>query len=310
MDRSSQGARLGGLRTAADHEQDIELVRAILGGSTASWHEFVGRYSRLIQSVIHRYVPRSRGDDVQTLHASVLETLYRTRLARYEGRATLSTWVVLVTRSVVVDHLRRQLGGRELHAAIQALPRLDREVFRRYYVEGMSFRDLRASVRDGDAPISLDRLLESLHRIEERVKGRLARRLRYDLYAQSVGAVSGRLLEYLDHVRYESEQRTESQSAEHELTDREARRTLERVAAELARLPAKERQLLTLRFERGWTAEQIAEGLGLPGQRRVYTWIDRVMRSLRRTLLRGADSEPGRRVPLRTPEPGDNVGGS
>lgn len=86
-----------------------------------------------------------------------------------------------------------------------------------------------------------------------------------------MGAVSGRLLEQLDHVRYESEQQAESQSAEHELAGREARRTLERMAAELARLPAEEPQLLTLRFEKGWTAERIAEGLGLSDQRRVYT---------------------------------------
>lgn len=266
------------------HEQDRALVQAVLDGSTEAWHEFVEKYSQLILAVIHRYIPRRHMDEARTLYATVLESLYRTKLATYEGRATLSTWVVLVTRSAVVDDLRRRLGGRELHAALRSLPPLEREVFQRYYVEGLSFGAVRRVVRDEGALLSTERLLEVLRALEARVGGRLARRLSYDLHAQSVGGASGRLLEYLDHARFEFEERSEADRADFEMLDHEARRTLLRVQEELDRLPAEERKLLSLRFEQGWTAHRIAEELGLAGQRNVYTWIDRIVRVLRRRL--------------------------
>jgi RNA polymerase sigma factor (sigma-70 family) len=275
-------------------DQDRALVQAVLDGSTQAWHEFVDRYSRLILAVIHRYIPRRHMDEARTLYAKVLESLYRTKLATYEGRATLSTWVVLVTRSAVVDDLRQRLGGRELHATLKSLPALERDVFQRYYVEGASFGAVRRTVRDQGALLSTERLLEVLRAIEAKVGGRLARRLSYDLHAQSVGGASGRLLEYLDHARFEFEERSESDRADFETLDHEARRTLLRVKEELDRLPADERKLLSLRFEQGWTAQRIAEELGLRGQRSVYTGIDRIVRALRRRLQPGrADKQTG-----------------
>ena len=279
-------------------EQDRALVQAVLDGSTQAWHEFVRQYSGLILAVIHRYVPRRHMDEARSLYATVLESLYRTKLATYEGRATLSTWVVLVTRSAVVDDLRQRLGGRELYATLKALPPLEREVFQHYYVEGLSFGAVRRIVRDEGALLSTERLLEVLRQLEAKVGGRLARRLSYDLHAQSVGGASGRLLEYLDHARFEFEERSESDRADFETLDREARRTLLRVKEELDRLPADERKLLSLRFEQGWTAQRIAEELGLGGQRRVYTWIDRIMRALRRRLQpAGAERRTGAEPP-------------
>ena len=271
-------------------DQDRALVQAVLDGSTEAWHEFVRQYERLILAVIHRYVPRRHMDEARTLYAKVLESLYRTKLATYEGRASLSTWVVLVTRSAVVDDLRQRLGGRELYATLKALPPLERDVFQRYYVEGLSFGGVRRIVRDEGALLSTERLLEVLRQLEAKVGGRLARRLSYDLHAQSVGGASGRLLEYLDHARFEFEERSESDRADFDMLDHEARRTLLRVKEELARLPAAERKLLSLRFEQGWTAQRIAEELGLDGQRSVYTWIDRIVRALRRRL-EPADTE-------------------
>jgi DNA-directed RNA polymerase specialized sigma subunit len=199
-----------------------------------------------------------------------------------------------VTRSAVVDDLRQRLGGRELHATLKSLPALERDVFQRYYVEGASFGAVRRTVRDQGALLSTERLLEVLRAIEAKVGGRLARRLSYDLHAQSVGGASGRLLEYLDHARFEFEERSESDRADFETLDHEARRTLLRVKEELDRLPADERKLLSLRFEQGWTAQRIAEELGLRGQRSVYTGIDRIVRALRRRLQPGrADKQTG-----------------
>ncbi len=281
------------------HDADLELVRAILDGSEEAWHGFIDRYSGLLMAVIHRYVS-SRSDDARSLYADVLESLYRGKLATYAGRSALSTWLVLVTRSAVVDHLRHRLGGRELRDVLKALDPFQRQVFRHYYVEGLSFGTVLRLVRDHGAVVTPDRLLQALQQIEDRVHGRLARRMRYDLHAQSVGGASGRLLEYLDHVRSEFEDQSGTQSPDYYILEREARRTVEDVMTQVERLPAEERRLLSLRFEQGWTAKRIAEELGLHDQRSVYTVIERVLRALRRIL-----NAPGQAARTRRPRAPD-----
>ena len=307
----------GHAQDAGAHAGDRALARAVLAGSTEAWHEFVQRFSRLILAVIHRYVPRHQADEARSLYVSVLESVYRSKLASYEGRASLSTWLVMVTRNAVVDDLRRRLGGRSLRAALHALEPVERDVFQHYYIEGLSFAAVRRVVRDRGALLSTDDLLGVLRRIEERLEGRLAKRLSYDLHAQSVAGASGRLLEYMDHVRFEFEEREADQRAELEQLDRETRLTLQRVQAELELLSPEDRRLLSLRFERGWTARRIATELGLDGQRSVYTWIARVVRGLRARLApepsQRAASPPGPvvlpRLPKDSPEDDRSPGG-
>lgn len=268
------------------YEAELALARAVVAGSSEAWTTFVRRYSRLIMAVIRRYVP-SRGEEARSLHADVLEDLYRGGLSRYAGRAALSTWLVAVTRCAVVDDIRRRLGGRRLRDRLKGLDSYERDVFRLYYLEGLSFGTVLRMALDHGARATPDRLLLALQAIEARMTDRLARRVRYDLHAQSVGAASGRLLEYLDHLRGEAESGAAARSPEYSLMEREARQVLDAVTATVARLPADERRLLSLRFEQGWTAKRIAEELGLDGQRTVYTRLERVLRGLRRALEGG-----------------------
>lgn len=273
-----------------DHPEDLALARAILGGSEESWHVFVHRYSGLILAVARRYLGGRRGDVVRSLYADVLHSIRHRKLTCYEGRCALSTWIVLVTRSAVVDYLRHERGGRELRDALTALDPFEREVFRHFYLEGQDLGAVTRAVRHEGAPVTSEKVLFALQQIEERIDGRMARRLRYDLYAQSVGASSGRLLEYVDHVRGELEERAATQGADYYLVEREARRTVERVREQVDALPDHERRVLNLRFEKGWPARRIAEELGLEGQRTVYTMVERILRSIRRAL--GHDSGP------------------
>jgi DNA-directed RNA polymerase specialized sigma24 family protein len=274
------------------HGADVARVERILGGSDEAWHEFIDRYSGLVIAVIHRYIPSRRHDEVRTLYADVLASLYRGKLAIYAGRSSLSTWVVLVTRSAVVDHLRRRLGGRELREALRQLEPLEREVFRLYYLEGLSFGTTLGMLRGRSADLTPDRLLLALHRLEHQLRGRRGRKLRYELHAQSVSGASGRLLEYLDHVQNEFRGADEAANPEYEMMEREARSTVERVMAEISLLPDDERRLLSLRFDQGWSARRIADELGLVNQRSVYTVIERVVRVLRRVLRPASEPPP------------------
>jgi DNA-directed RNA polymerase specialized sigma24 family protein len=269
---------------AAPYAEDLSLVREILAGSNDAWHDFIRRFSPLTMAVIRRYVWDREGDEPRRLHADVLESLYRGGLRHYAGRAALSTWLVAVTRAAVVDSVRHRLGGRRVQALLKELSPYEREVFRFYYIEGLSFGTVLRMVRDQGAKATPDRLLLALRSIEERMPDGLARRLRYDLHAQSVGAASSRILEYFDHVRSEAETGDAAQSPECRMMENEARRVVDEVRAVVARLPDDEQRLLTLRFEQGWTAKRIAEELGLGGQRSVYTRIDRILRDLRRLL--------------------------
>ena len=266
------------------YAEDLSLVREIIAGSKDAWHTFIQRFSPLMMAVIRRYVWDREGDEARRLHADVLESLYHGGLGHYAGRAALSTWLVAVTRAAVVDSVRRRLGGRRLQARLKGLEAYEREVFRLYYLEGLSFGTVLRMARDHGAQATPDRLLLALQAIEDRVPDRLVRRLRYDLHAQSVGAASSRILEYLDHLRTEAETGDDAQSPEYRLMESEARHLVDEVQTIVARLPDEERRLLTLRFEQGWTARRIAEELGLGGQRSVYTRIDRILRELRRGL--------------------------
>jgi DNA-directed RNA polymerase specialized sigma subunit len=66
--------------------------------------------------------------------------------------------------------------------------------------------------------------------------------------------------------------------------EREARRTVETVLEQIRQLPALDRRLLSLRFDKGWSARKISEELGIDDHRRVYTLLDRIIRSLRRKM--------------------------
>ena len=242
-----------------------------------AWHRLVERHSAVIHSVLRRYLQDE--EEVRDAYVDTLERLYKGQLARYEGRSSLSTWLVFVARSAALDRLRSRLGRRELPAGVKDLSEREREIFRRYYFEGQSFEAVRHW-----AALPADELAEILGRIEATLSRRSLRRYAYDLHASSVGAASGRLLEFLDHLREEHAGRLSEREPDYALLEKEARATTRRVRALIERLPEAERRILTLRFDHGLSARQIAESMGLEGQRQAYTQVDRALRRLRKWL--------------------------
>lgn len=266
------------------HAEDLALVRSILEGSSTAWRDFVERYSGLIHAVVRRYLYSVGPDEVQSLFVDALESLRNRKLATYEGRAALSTWLTLVVRTEVLDHLRRRFGRREVPLALRKLGEMDRTIFRLYYVEGHGFGEVRARLGRNGEPLPISRMLAALRRIEDRLDSRWLRRLSYDLHAQSTGAASGRLLLYLAHVRREFQENAGAHSPDYHLMQREAQKNVARVQTAIERLGEEDRKILTLRYERGWSAKRIAEELGLPSPRGVYTVLDSIVRRLRRQL--------------------------
>lgn len=269
-----------------DHLADLALARAVLAGDEPAWHRFVTGQSGILLAILRRYLRDT--DEIRTVYVDVLAELRQGKLAEYAGRSSLATWLACIARGAAADHLRHTLGRREDPTGLADLEPRQREVFRLYYVEGRAWEDVRLRLRQSGQLSPDESLAEILADIESRLNQRTLRRLAWDLHAASVGAASGRLLEYLDDATRTAESLAPAPDAA--LIAREARQQVARILALVDRLPAEERTVLQLRFDQGWTADQIAAELAIPGRRRVYTILDRALARLRRWAEKPDDS--------------------
>ncbi len=267
-------------------KEDLELVRSILDGSEEAWQRFILDYAKLINSVLLNYCRDE--DDARTVFVDVLEHLRHNRFAHYAGRARLSTWVVVVTRRTACDYHRKRLGRFGLPERIKDLAKLDQDVFRLFFVDGMSFEAVCHRVRPGGPPLDAETLAGILQRLEGRVSDRVLRRLAYEARAASIGGLSGRMLEYLDELRSDLELASRVSTPEFALMEKEACETARRVREELEKLPAEDQLALKLRFYHGATSGSIAQEMGLGGAERAKTLLRRGLRRLRRALEKQA----------------------
>jgi DNA-directed RNA polymerase specialized sigma24 family protein len=266
-----------------NRERDRALVEEIRAVDLTAWHRFVHEYGGLILAVLRRHLGRD-DDEVRSAFADVLARLYRTGFHPYAGRAALSTWLVVVTRAIAVDRVRRVRGRPGMPEAIVALDALDRHVFELHYRQGRTLEEMQTRLRAEGRPLSKEALLQSIERIEARIDRHLLRRLAYDAEAASVGVISGRLLEYFDRVRAESERLQEQRTPQEELIEREARERMVRIQAMLQELPPDEGEVVRRHLLDHRSARRVASELGLNTSREVYTVLERALRRLRRWI--------------------------
>lgn len=274
------------MRGSASSDHNLALAAA--EGSVEAWHEFVERYSGLIYSLICRYLAHPDEDERGTVYVQVLETLHDGALARYDGRASISTWIGVVTRSRCMDHIRKERGRRQAPVWLEGLSERDQQVYRRYYLEGQGFTEICDPETGNGRTMSVEDLMESLDRIDEHLDRSLRRRLAFEFEARSVPVISGRLLEYLAFARQEAEQSRATYRADLAVLESEARHLTARLEIALLKLEKEEREVVRLRFKEGLTADGVATRLGLRSTRRVYTISDRAV-----SKLKGILGEPG-----------------
>lgn len=274
-------------RRTADHGADLALARAVLEGDESAWHDLVTRYAALITKVAGRYVFDE--DEVASVQVKVLENLHRGGLQAYEGRSSLAAWIAVVTRNTTTDHLRRRFGRREIPHGLKALSPRHREVFRLYYIEGTTFTATLDILRRETPELDEEALLGILQEIDESVTDKTLRRIAYDLAAQSVGAVSGRLLEYSQCLEWASAGTADEPDPLADLIQEEAERRVRKILALVAELPAEDRLILSLRFDKGMQAKDIARKLGYAKRRKAYSVIDRIIAGIRRRGARYVD---------------------
>jgi len=92
-------------------DDDQQLVRLCLAGDQAACAQLVERHSRMVGSVIWRAT--GDGTVVEDLAQETFLRAFR-GLARFDGRAKLSTWLCTIAHRVAIDHLRKDADNRHL----------------------------------------------------------------------------------------------------------------------------------------------------------------------------------------------------
>lgn len=203
--------------------------------------------------------PDDAMDFCQLVHLKFLETDYDA-LRRFNGQSSLKTYLNTVIRRILVDH-HRHLFGRWRPSA---------EALR----HGPAAVELeRLIVRDGH-PVAeaLDILLarpdgpsvQELQRLAEALASRHARRRGGDT---TRSAASG----FVDPLVQKEERRL-------------AQRSLQAITRATARLSPSDREMLHLRFVRGWQPRRVAASLGVEVTT-LYRRYNAIMSTLRAALV-------------------------
>ena len=261
------------------HEKDLALVRAIQAGSLPDWHGFVDRYTGLLHAIISRYV--FDREEIRTVYIDVLTDLYRGKLQTYQGRSALSTWLVPLARNSAIDHVRKRLGRQLIPDEIRAMGETAVQIYQLYYLEGLSLEAVIHRMGASSNHLNHETVVEHLSDIENRLHPRTLRTLSYRTHAMALGETSAKLLEFLDSMRNEMEDQSARESPEYSMMEAEARQTVARVLSMVEQLSPDEREVLTLHYQEGLTAKEIATRIQVDGPRKVYLILERIMRKLR-----------------------------
>ena len=265
---------------------ETSLIARIRSGDDAAWHFFVMTYSPIIRKTIKRYVRDP--ETGSNLYASLLEKLAAGKLARFESRSSLSTWLFAVTRNHCRDHFRSDKGVRHLCMAVEGLGALERRFFILYYVQGLPLSATYASMRAeaGDAITYLD-LFDCREKIVKTIKrkklGRLIDRLlRPDAPAMDFASTD-------DHSALDraASRESPSTSPEAHLDEKNLQLAIEHLRAAIIELPDRDQLVLKLRFEHKKSAREISEILNLDSEKQIYRKLDRILDELRSMLGKG-----------------------
>lgn len=162
----------------ADRMDERELIRRCIEGEEEGWARFVERYADWIRRVVRQMMSMAgtvspAGED--DLVAAVFQRLWsrdRHDLRQYDPRYSPSTWIRVITVSVVRDHLKTRKPHRSLEGvvasdlaaptgsspaqeetlgrlsvALERLPSLERLLLELHYLRGLSYVEVADSLK-------------------------------------------------------------------------------------------------------------------------------------------------------------------
>ncbi|NIO29194.1 MAG: sigma-70 family RNA polymerase sigma factor [Candidatus Latescibacteria bacterium] len=268
---------------------DLNLVKAISDGSLPAWHQFIENYSGLIYGVARRCLFSEDEDEVRSVYVDILESLYDGEIKKYRGEGRLSTWLIVATRSRALDFYRKRYGRYRPPKELSKLCEFDQKVLRLYYLQKLPLEIVIHALSWSGFSADVEGIVESIQRIESVLDRRYLTRIDNENKVNKYGIDSIWVLKYMIQLRVECEEKAINNRPDRHLLEDEVADTANRVRALISRLTPRERKVIFLRFNRGWTAKKISERLKLNGQRHTYAIIDRVIRKLRKTMLAEED---------------------
>ncbi len=286
---ASNSGPISGQNGERPYEADLSLVKSITSGSVNAWHEFLDRYSGLIYSVVRRHLFTEDEDEIRSVYVDILKALYEGELSNYEGKAQLSTWLIVTTRSRTIDSFRKRHGRQRTPEGYDSLSEFDKRVLQLYYVDRLPLDVAVYTLEWSGFPVNVNAFVESVQRIENTLDQRYLNKLEAEHQAQKSGADSVPMLKYLFQLKLEFDERSAADRADQSLLERATHEAIEQLRALVSSLSPEEKRILFLRFERGMSAGKIAEKLELGSSRRAYSLINKIVRKLRKAMLGEGD---------------------
>ena len=243
----------------------------------------------MIFGVIRRHLFGEDEDDVRTIYVDILKALYDGDMAKYNGDATLATWLIVYARSRSFDFFRKRYGRQRPPKWQEQLSDLDKDILKFFFVQRLPLEVVVSVLNWNGCRAGVEEIIESIGRIESVADPRSLAWVEEELDAKTRGIKSLRMLHQMIQLRLEYEEKTKRERPDEVLAEKDAVRMAERIREAVQRLPDGEREVLSLWFEHGHTAARISDRLGLGGERRAYTVINRILRKLRRVLARAEE---------------------
>lgn len=88
----------------------VALVRRCVAGDAEAWEEIVRQYNRRIYNVCYRFT--GSADSAEDLAQEVFIKMYRTLSTYSSDKGAFTTWIMTMTRNLLVDHFRKSRQDR------------------------------------------------------------------------------------------------------------------------------------------------------------------------------------------------------
>ena len=266
--------------TPDDNSRACEIRRGL--GSRApqrAWTEFLRLYSPVILQVVRLF--ESDADHAADCFLFVCEQLSRQRFRRLRqfrpgGPALFTTWLRAVVRNLCLDWRRQEFGRHRLFESIARLPKLEQDVFRCVYEQGMRTDEALLTLASRHPSLTGEHMEDALGRIRQSLNPR-------QLWLLSSGKPT---VEPLDMGPDGLQRQVPDTSPSPESLAIRGRQR-EALHGALARLPARSRLLIRLRYEEELTLDQVARLAGFKDAQTADRKIREVLAELRLAVERG-----------------------
>lgn len=179
-------------------DTDRALVEQCLNGRDGAWEELVRSHSRLVYGACYRFT--GRADDANDMTQEVFLRVFRSLHTYQPGAGAFRTWLVRLTRNLLIDHYRRTKKD-------QALSPLDDSSYKLEQTQGVAARADGLTTSREAADLIQKGLQQLSPELREAVILRDIQGLEYREIAEALGVPSGTVKSRISRGRTELAQR-------------------------------------------------------------------------------------------------------